>query len=361
MKKKFLLVMIALLSVTLLFFACSSSDDDDDPPPPPNLSSAAALTSVLTKTIDFTSSTGEGTTTDPITGEVTVSNGETTVAATDFVASVNATVTVYTGNFTSAAGSVTLTPNDDTDVYVLVTAEDGTTKKYYTITVTEPLPVPGSVSVVNASVPGVDPVAGVEAEYEITITAALTASDRFIFTNVATSGPIVYAYNAGTDTDANQATAVVALINAEGTALYSASNSGAVITLVAKATGVIDNAPAVEADDGAGGSAASGAVDPVNPSVPGITEVIGVEAEYTVTIEDPILTGEKIVFENVAGANVEYPFGSETTADAQATAAAAAINAAGGALYDASAAGATITLVAKTPGVIATAPTATVE
>jgi hypothetical protein len=135
MNKKFLFGMIALLSVSLFFLGCPTEADDDPPAAP---STDASLNTLKGNTITVGSQAG--TTAAPKTGMGTVPDGTTSVVASDFGAAAGATVKLYTTSSfdIEASDAVSLTQNDDTPVYVGVTAEDGTTKLYYTITVTEP-------------------------------------------------------------------------------------------------------------------------------------------------------------------------------------------------------------------------------
>jgi hypothetical protein len=359
MKKKFLLVMIALLSVTLLFFACSSSDDDDDPPPPPNLSSAAGLTSVLGKTI-----TGFGTQTgaadDLITGSVTVPNATPDVDFDDFVASTGATVKIFDDDtdFTAATETVTIGADTTTLVYVVVTAEDGTTKLHYEITVTEPAVLGAVSSPATEFTAGEAVTPAVQAVYEITLTTLIdTNADTLTIDNVG-SATAVYTYNSGGGEDAlaTQATLTATAINGVADALYDATTDGAKITLTAKLGGVIATAPTATF------SSSGAALGGVEVATVGAAEIPAVAAVYTITITTAIESGEKIVFTYVKAGTFEYAFeDAVTTANDQAAAAAAAITGDGDALYTASASGAVITLTAKTAGAISDAPDAEVE
>jgi hypothetical protein len=219
-----------------------------------------------------------------------------------------------------------------------------------------PVPV-GVVSAVETT-PGTDTIPAVEAVYTVGITTALGAGDTITFANVADAN-VVYDFVAGTATAEAQATAIRTAIGSAEGALYDVSGSDAQIILTAKAGGVIASAPTATITND---STPVGAVSEVAVTTAGTNEA---EAVYTVEISTALGVGDTITFANVADANVGYSYaGSVTEAAAQATAIAAAISSAEGAVYTA-AVGAgddanKITLTAKAPGVIANAPTATI-
>jgi hypothetical protein len=111
-------------------------------PTGPSGSSDADLTSVADN--DTTDATGPGTPDEPKTGDITVPYEKDTITRDDIEVSDGATYIVYRDpDFTDEVtddDDITLEPGSGTDVYIKVTSEDGSTVKYYRITVNREKP-----------------------------------------------------------------------------------------------------------------------------------------------------------------------------------------------------------------------------